>query len=234
MKYIAHRSGPTVHPEQTIASGLQALADGADYVEVDTWFTADGTVVVSHDPHTARFDGCASPICRMSTTEFLSLRHAAAPQYPTHTLQHFISAGVLPLLLHIKDGGPKLPALLELIQANGCGDKVVFGVESQQDAVTVKLWNPAWRVLAFMPTPDDIAGFAAADCDYIRLWEQWLTPQNIAAVAATGKKLWIMACDNANDVDARVGHTQKENLPRWQALGADAVLLDDIRIRHTL
>ncbi len=234
MKFIAHRSGPTVYPEQTIASGLLALRNGADFVEVDTWFTADGTVVISHDPHTARFDGSTTRICDMTTAQFLALRHAAAPQYPTHTLQHFITAGVLPLLLHIKDGGEKLSALLQLITDNACGDQVVFGVESVQDARAVKAWNADWRVLGFMPNTDKIAEFAAAGCDFIRLWEQWLTPENIAAVNATGKKLWIMACDNENGVDARVGYTQKENLPKWQALGVDAVLLDDITVRHSL
>ena len=35
MKIIAHRSGPTVLPEQTVQSALLALKEGADMIEVE-------------------------------------------------------------------------------------------------------------------------------------------------------------------------------------------------------
>ena len=49
MKIIAHRSGPTVFPEQTIRSALFAKENGADLVEIDVRFTKDKKLAVSHD-----------------------------------------------------------------------------------------------------------------------------------------------------------------------------------------
>ena len=57
MKWIAHRSGPTVYPEQTIASARHALENGADIVEIDVRFTADKRIAVSHDKNLSRVFG---------------------------------------------------------------------------------------------------------------------------------------------------------------------------------
>jgi len=50
VQIIAHRGTPRQHPENTLAGFAQALADGADAIELDVRRTADGVVVVHHDP----------------------------------------------------------------------------------------------------------------------------------------------------------------------------------------
>jgi glycerophosphoryl diester phosphodiesterase len=46
---IAHRGGAAVAPENTLAAFEQAVADGADWLELDVQEDADGVVVVTHD-----------------------------------------------------------------------------------------------------------------------------------------------------------------------------------------
>ncbi|MCA8986600.1 MAG: glycerophosphodiester phosphodiesterase [Planctomycetaceae bacterium] len=46
---MAHRGASKSAPENTLASIRQAIADGADWVEIDVQETADGEVVVFHD-----------------------------------------------------------------------------------------------------------------------------------------------------------------------------------------
>jgi glycerophosphoryl diester phosphodiesterase len=46
---LGHRGSPTVANENTLASFQQALAEGADGVELDVRRTADGVLVVFHD-----------------------------------------------------------------------------------------------------------------------------------------------------------------------------------------
>ena len=78
MKIIAHRSGPTVFPEQTIRSALFAKENGADLVEIDVRFTKDKKLAVSHDENAARVFGVDKNIGEMSGDEFASLRlHAS-------------------------------------------------------------------------------------------------------------------------------------------------------------
>ncbi|ADI31683.1 glycerophosphodiester phosphodiesterase family protein [Staphylothermus hellenicus] len=54
MIIIGHRGYPMKYPENTIASFLGALLYGADGIELDVWLSADGQVVVIHDPDTER------------------------------------------------------------------------------------------------------------------------------------------------------------------------------------
>src|SRR5215208_3217965 len=51
---IAHRGIPRRVPENTLPSFAEALACGAEGIELDVHATADGVVVVHHDARTAR------------------------------------------------------------------------------------------------------------------------------------------------------------------------------------
>ena len=50
MRRIGHRGAMGHAPENTVASFEKAIALGCDEVETDVWLTADGRLVISHDP----------------------------------------------------------------------------------------------------------------------------------------------------------------------------------------
>ena len=47
---VAHRGASAAHPENTVEAFRGALAEGADWVELDVRLSADGQLVVHHDP----------------------------------------------------------------------------------------------------------------------------------------------------------------------------------------
>ncbi len=51
---FAHRGYSMHYPENTILAFKKALEAGADALEMDLWYTSDGTVVVHHDPTVKR------------------------------------------------------------------------------------------------------------------------------------------------------------------------------------
>jgi glycerophosphoryl diester phosphodiesterase len=53
----AHRGSSATAPENTLAAVEQAIADGADWVEIDVQELSDGTVVVLHDRDLKRLGG---------------------------------------------------------------------------------------------------------------------------------------------------------------------------------
>jgi glycerophosphoryl diester phosphodiesterase len=59
MRVIGHRGTPTgpLHTENTLPAVVAAMEAGADGVEVDVRATADGTLVLSHDPDLGRVLG---------------------------------------------------------------------------------------------------------------------------------------------------------------------------------
>ena len=224
MKIIAHRSGPTSLPEQTVQSALLAFSEGADMIEVDTRFTKDGVVAVSHDLNVSRVFGEDKQVCDMTAAEFRALRHADAPGYCSHLLEDYLKSGVAPILLHIKESGEKLPILLELLKKHDYLDKVVFGVQESADIAVIREVYPAAKVLAFMRKEENAEEFIAAGADYIRLWEQWMTDERVNTVLSSGKGLWIMA----NNPELGFAYSSPEILRKWQAMGVDGVLLNDI------
>jgi glycerophosphoryl diester phosphodiesterase len=67
----AHRGSSLKAPENTLSALRQAVADGADYAEIDVQTTADGVVVLMHDADLARI---ASIPRRLETIEYDELR----------------------------------------------------------------------------------------------------------------------------------------------------------------
>ncbi|KRN23073.1 glycerophosphoryl diester phosphodiesterase [Lacticaseibacillus camelliae DSM 22697 = JCM 13995] len=61
---IGHRGDPLKAPEETFQSDDLAFQDGAQYVELDVWESADGVVVIQHDPNTLRTTGVSAEIAQ--------------------------------------------------------------------------------------------------------------------------------------------------------------------------
>ncbi len=222
MKIIAHRCGTDKHPEQTIASALHSLKNGADYVEVDIRFTSDNIPVVIHDSTPEKLYGIDTPVSEMSVEEFLSLRRIEDVSVCGHSFIHFLQCGIDRMLFHCKEGGENLKIILDLCEKYHISDKVVFGVQTSDDVSLIKNCNKEIKVLAFMPKVTDIHDFANAGADYIRLWEKWLTEENIASVKAAGKKLWIMS-DSPT-----VGEVTENSYDFYYRCNADGILVNKV------
>jgi len=59
VQIIAHRGASGAAPENTLAAFERAIADGADWIELDVQETADGVVVVQHDSDFMKSAGLA-------------------------------------------------------------------------------------------------------------------------------------------------------------------------------
>ncbi len=85
---IAHRGTPRTHPENSLPGFRSALDLGADAIELDVHLTADGVVVVHHDPFLHRTGsgapGGRTPIRELTASELAA--HPLAPGVPIPTL----------------------------------------------------------------------------------------------------------------------------------------------------
>jgi glycerophosphoryl diester phosphodiesterase len=70
---IAHRGASGVFPENTLAAFEAAVQAGADMVELDVRLTADGTLVVMHDPDVARTTAARGLVSEMTLCEMRAL-----------------------------------------------------------------------------------------------------------------------------------------------------------------
>ena len=70
---FAHRGASTHAPENTLASFELALSQGADAIELDARLSADGEVVVVHDPTVDRTTNGHGRVAQLSLTELRTL-----------------------------------------------------------------------------------------------------------------------------------------------------------------
>ena len=142
---IAHRCGPGVCPEQSMAAARHALSLGADMVEMDVRFTRDGAPVICHDANALRVFGVERLCSDMTLREFTALRHTADAACPAHTLEDVLGSGIRPLLLHCKISGEPLRDIARRVAAHGAEGACVLGVQEVADVDIVRAACPAIR-----------------------------------------------------------------------------------------
>lgn len=147
---IAHRGNRAHAPENTIAAFLRAVDAGADAIECDVRLTADGEVVVMHDPTVDRTTNGSGAVTALSLASIRELN--AGARWSPHRDPEVANGGVhggpapfaadqlrVPLLAEALDALPDTPFMIEcktldvaartaeIVQKHGARDRVVIG-----------------------------------------------------------------------------------------------------------
>lgn len=210
---IAHRGIPRLARENTLPSFQLALDAGADGLELDVHATADGMVVVHHDPTLA--DGtviAATPLADLR-------RHEAAPGIPIPTLQELcdLVGGRATLFVEIKGAGIEREVLGVL--ADYAGDAAIHSFDHALVQRVSTLDGTRRLGILFEDPPADVRR-SMADTGALDVWPHWplATAELVAAVHASGGRVipWTV-----ND------QTRAQALAR---LGVDGLCGDDVRL----
>ena len=119
---FAHRGASAHAPENTLAAFELALAQGADGIELDVKLSADGHVVVIHDPTTDRTTGARGRVKDLSLAELRGLN--AGSFYSAN-----FSAEKIPMLEEVFEAfGKKIFITVELTNYNTPRDHLVESV----------------------------------------------------------------------------------------------------------
>lgn len=110
MDVIAHRGASADAPEHTIAAYELALAHGADYIELDVRATADGTLVILHDPTLERTAGDPREIIHVRDSELAALPASVRPLRLDETLATY--GALVSFWIEVKDLRPARPEAL--------------------------------------------------------------------------------------------------------------------------
>ena len=186
---FAHQGGAAEGPSSTLWAMERALEVGADALELDVHATADGQLVVCHDPTLERTTDRTGAIARARLDELRGVDAAyhfvpgegarpgrGAAAYPLRgrarhdgrlglaTLEAVLERfpGV-PLNLDVKQRPPTVPAyehrLVELLRAHGRGDDVIVAAFDERSTDAVAALAPEVAVSAGRRS---VAAFAAA------------------------------------------------------------------------
>lgn len=158
----AHRGDSSVHRENTVPAVRSAIAKGAEIVEVDVRLTADGEVVVLHDPTLERLWGDLRPIDEVTAAELVAFGGPDERPPLLADLLPLFDGAASRLVIDMDDARFAAPAYAvasAFAAATGttvdwCGDLDGMRVLRDLD-VSARVWLP-WRQLR-VPTPAELA-----------------------------------------------------------------------------
>jgi glycerophosphoryl diester phosphodiesterase len=158
VKVAAHRGGAALWAENGLTAFRNALALGADYLELDTHLTADGEVVVIHDPTLDRTTTGRGPVSAMTLADLartrLKARDGAVTDDTVPTLAQVLdtlkpSTGQLLLEIKVDDNRQPYPDIerkaLALVDARGLRDRVIVMAFEAPTLRRVRALDPTIR-----------------------------------------------------------------------------------------
>ena len=112
---VGHRGNAAHAPENTLESFAQAVALGADAIELDVHLSADGVPVVIHDPVVDRTTEGTGAVAALRMSELRALdagarfvaRNPSAPSFQGRGLR-------IPTLAEVLESFPQMPLLIEI------------------------------------------------------------------------------------------------------------------------
>jgi len=230
MKLIAHRGASLERPENTLESLHYGSELGAYAVECDIRLTSDGRYVIFHDDNLSRLGKDPRKVSEVTFAEMSAL--LAANGNHLMTLEELLTYhGSAYVLLHIKIAGAD-EAFFERLATSPV--RFICGMTNVNMTKAGSRYFPPERILAFMGSPATDDGkkelaqeFYKAGAGNIRLWEQWLPtlkPADIKALCPN-VNVWIMSNRPGTGMNGT-----RESLAYLDSIGADGVLLNDIRL----
>lgn len=203
----AHRAGPAPAPENSLAALERAIAEGADYAEIDVLRTRDGRVVVAHDADLMRLAGDPR---RIAATRYDELRDVVLrpddgsppEERRLATLEEFLerARGRIGLNIELKYYGPDpalAPAVVAIVRSAGAEDVVLMSLSL--DAVAQLARN----------APDLTIGYVAAatvgeparlPVQFLAVSRQRATPRLIRVAHARDKEVHAWTVNRATEM----------------------------------
>ncbi len=226
--FVAHR-GAVGHgqPENTVAAFRHAIESGAQAIEIDLRGTKDGEIVVVHDATVNRTTNGRGAVAELTLAEVRQLDAGSGERIPTYqeVLQLVSGTGIV-LLLDIKKGGVlDRSKVVRVTEEHGAVANVIVGTRTLEDLRTFHELSPSPRTLGFVDEVEDIAPFAQAGADIIRLWPKWIDadPGLVGKVQALGKPVWVTA-----------GDASSEELEALIRSGVNGILIDRPAVMNQL
>lgn len=208
VEITAHRGSSATAPENTIRAVEQAIADGADYAEIDVQQTADGVIVLLHDDDLARIAGVSRGIGEMTYGEVKDLDAGSwfSPRFAGEripTLAEVIETARSRIRLNIELKSPgRHPGLVEgvvdLVRREAFQSQCVITSFDHAALATVKTRAPELVTGAIVGGQIDAA--LNYQTDFLSLEQKLVTTDLLAAARRRGLLVHVWTVDDPNDM----------------------------------
>lgn len=218
----AHRGASYGAPENTRASIALAIAENADYVEIDVRMTADGVPVLMHDRALFRTTGIVNDIDKVTYEEvsFYDVGAGYGEAFQGEKvpgLQEILEeyGRKIKFNIELKErNNPKLVAeVVGLIEAYGLEEQCVVTSDSYIQLEWLKKVNKKIKTGYIMSLVyGEVYGYDAAD--FFSIKSDYITEQLVKGAHARGKEIHAWTVNKAYEIK------------RMQEIGVDNIITD--------
>ena len=232
----AHRGGALLWPENSLLAFRNAAELGADLLETDVHLTADGEVVILHDPTLDRTTNGRGPVGAMKMADVAKLKLKTADgklvdeTVPKLTeLFDVMQLGSAQLLLEIKVNAQRTPypgiekKVLDLVRANGLRDRVFIMAFEEATLTRVRAIDPDIRTVLL------VSQGRAKNAAGAREAVKWTTAARANVLGIDHRVLDAEVVSAAHAANVRVAAwtvNEESDLKRVIGLGVDVVISD--------
>lgn len=218
----AHRAGAVRGPENTLAALRQAIAEHADYAEIDVQTSADGQLVVLHDADLMRIANDPRKVSELSTAQIQAADagswHSAAfvgESVPLLSEMLDLARNQIGLNIELKYNRPD-PLLAEkvvaLLQQENMTQQVVITSLDARAIEEVRQRDPSIATGLIVTTA--IGDPSRTDTQFLAINQSVATEKFIARAHKSGKQIHVWTVNNP------------KQMIRMLALGADVLITD--------
>lgn len=197
---VGHRGSPNLAPENTVSSVRQAIADGADWVEIDVQETADGSVVVFHDSDFMKTAGVNLKIWNATLNDLKDIDVGSwfAPEFKDErvpTLGEVLDEckkGRVGLFIELKYYGHDIQLeqrVVDVVEAHGMVENVIIGSLKVDAILKVKALRPKWKTALLMSV--SAGNLAKIDADILAVNASFVSRSFIRSANRAGKDVCV-------------------------------------------
>jgi len=220
---IAHRGAAGAAPENTMASVRRAIADGADWIEIDVQESADGEVVVVHDSDLMKLAGVNLRVWEATMQQLAEIDIGSwfAPEFAGErvpTLADVLAEvkGRSRLIVELKYYGHDQQLeqrVIDLIEAAGMRDDTMIMSLEYAGIQKVRALRPDWKV--GLLSARAVGDLTRLDADFLAVSLALARPALVQAAHAAGKELFVWTVNDAL------------SMSQMMSLGVDGVITDE-------
>jgi glycerophosphoryl diester phosphodiesterase len=200
---IAHRGGAAAAPENTMAAFERAIADGAEWIELDVQENADGEVIVEHDSDFMRVAGRPLAVWKATGEDLADLdvgsvydRAYANQRVPTLREVLELAKGRIGVVIELKYYGHDVnleQKVVDLVESADMASEIVIMSLNYEGIVKAKALRPDWTYgLLTAVAVGDLTGL---DVDFLAITGKQATWRTIRRAHRRGQKVFAWTID---------------------------------------
>jgi glycerophosphoryl diester phosphodiesterase len=196
---MAHRGASSAAPENTLAAVERAIADGADFVEIDVQETADGEVVVIHDSDLMKIGGTNLKIWDATYEQLQGIDVGSwfAPEFANERvpkLEQVLEickdkAGVNIELKYYGHDERLEERVVDIVERAGMESKIVVMSLKYEAVQKMRQLRPEWTIGLLTATA--VGDLTRLDAGFLAVHTGLARPNFIRAAHRSGKDVYV-------------------------------------------